>query len=275
MEIIYSKEMTEYFSIMHTRLYLIILLLRFSTCTAQSVATTGELSDDRLKFVDSYGNLKNSNGVETTGELNILQPCTQLRVDHKKANGIAPVDKTVLYQLVMTNITGTNKCWFQQNLGASRQATAAKDTSEAAAGWYWQFGRKNGFEYKNRRNPSTSWPTPVANDNSWPRTTDPCKQELGNGWRLPTYNEWRTIAQSKSTLNSVFASDLKLHAAGMLDPTTGTLINRTPTANSAHYWGTDSYNNNGRAYVIGTGGSGAQASTNNKNAGFTVRCIRD
>ena len=265
----------ESFLTMPIKLKIFLLLSSFSTCLAQSVSTRGELSDNRLLYVDSFGNLTSANGIETTGELNIVQPCTQLRIDHKKSKGIAPVDKTVLYQLVMTNITGTNKCWTQQNLGASRQPTSAKDTSEAAAGWYWQFGRKVAFEYKSSRNPSTTWPTPVANDLPWARTVDPCKQELGVGWRLPTYDEWRAIAQAKGTLTTIFASDLKLHAAGMLDPTTGTLINRSPTANSTHYWGSISYNNNGRAYVIGTGGSGAQASTNNKNAGFTIRCIRD
>lgn len=266
--------MIESYLTMHTKLNIVLILFSFFPGFAQSVYKTGELGDTRANYVDTYGG-KTLNGIETTGELNKLLPCTQIIVYHKKANGIAPVDKTVIYQLVLSTITGTSKCWLQQNLGASRQATSAKDTSEAAAGWYWQFGRKNGFEYKSARNPSTTWPTPATNDLAWSRTTDPCKQELGNGWRLPTYDEWRSVAQAKGTLTSVFASDLKLHAAGMLTPLAGTLINRFPTVNSTHYWGSNSYNNNGRAYVIPTNGSGAQASTNDKNAGFTVRCIQD
>ena len=259
---------------MHTKLHICLFLFSISTGFAQSAYKTGELGDTRANYVDTYGG-RTLNGVETTGEINKLLPCTQIIVNHKKANGIAPVDKTVIYQLVMTNITGTNKCWFQQNLGASRQAYSAKDTSEAAAGWYWQFGRKLGYEYKSSRNPNTTWDTSVPDDKNWSRLVDPCKQELGNGWRLPNYNEWRAVAQSKGNLTNVFASDLKLHAAGMLDPSTGTIINRSTNANSTHYWGSDSYNFNGRAYVIFTGGSGAQASTNNKNAGFTIRCIQD
>jgi uncharacterized protein (TIGR02145 family) len=260
---------------MHTKLQIFLFLFSISTGFAQSAYKTGELGDSRRNYVDTYGGTT-LNGVETTGELNKNLPCTQIIVYHKKANGIAPVDKTVIYQLVMTNITGTDKCWLQQNLGASRQPTSAKDTSEAAAGWYWQFGRKLGYEYKSSRNPNTTWPTPVANSDPWSRLVDPCKKELGNGWRVPTYNEWRTIVLAKSSLTSIFASDLKLHAAGLLDPNTGTLINRSPTASSTNYWSSDSYvNNNGRAYTIGTNGSGGQVSTNDKDAGMPIRCIKD
>jgi hypothetical protein len=62
------------------------------------------------------------------------------------AGSVAPVSKIVTYGTV-TNIPGeTAKCWITQNLGASQQATAVNDATEASAGWYWQFNRKQGYK---------------------------------------------------------------------------------------------------------------------------------
>ena len=64
------------------------------------------------------------------------------------AGTVAPVTKTVTYGTVLTDIGGTgSKCWITQNLGADQQATSATDATEASAGWYWQFGRKQGFKH--------------------------------------------------------------------------------------------------------------------------------
>ncbi len=63
------------------------------------------------------------------------------------AGAVAPVTKTVTYGTV-TNIPGeTSKCWITSNLGADHQASAVSDATEASAGWYWQFNRKQGYKH--------------------------------------------------------------------------------------------------------------------------------
>jgi hypothetical protein len=110
---------------------------------------------------------------------------------HLASGGVAPVDKTVTYGTV-TNIPGeTTKCWITKNLGASQQATIVSDASEASAGWYWQFNRKQGYQYTTSRTPGIAWD--LTNDNlsaTWEAAKDPCTLELGTGWRIPTKTEW-------------------------------------------------------------------------------------
>jgi len=69
-----------------------------------------------------------------------------ITINHLVSGGVAPVDKTVTYGTV-TNIPGeTSKCWITSNLGADHQATAVDDATEASAGWYWEFNRKQGYK---------------------------------------------------------------------------------------------------------------------------------
>ncbi len=71
---------------------------------------------------------------------------SSLTINHV-AGVVAPVTKTVTYGTV-TNIPGeTSKCWITSNLGADHQATAINDATEASAGWYWQFNRKQGYKH--------------------------------------------------------------------------------------------------------------------------------
>ena len=83
-----------------------------------------------------------------------------LTINHLVSGGVAPVDKTVTYGTV-TNIPGeTSKCWITSNLGADHQATAVNDATEASAGWYWQFNRKQGYKHDGTtRTPNTTWIT--------------------------------------------------------------------------------------------------------------------
>ena len=69
---------------------------------------------------------------------------------------VAPVTKTTTYGTV-TNIPGElTKCWITSNLGSDQQATAVNDATEASAGWYWQFNRKQGYKHDgSTRTPNT------------------------------------------------------------------------------------------------------------------------
>jgi uncharacterized protein (TIGR02145 family) len=138
------------------------------------------------------------------------------------AGNIAPISTTLHIPTVLTNYTGTNECWITQNLGATSDAASLTDASDAAAGWYWLFGQKQGY-YVNgstltpsistfEANINVSDPTGVTNWNA----NDPCKLLLGSGWRMPTNTEWVNVVANTgwTTAAQGFSSDLKLYLAG-------------------------------------------------------------
>lgn len=161
-----------------------------------------------------------------------------IRVDHIISAGVAPVNKTVEYGTV-TGIPGeVAKCWITGNLGADHQATAKNDATEASAGWYWQFNRKQGFKHNGTtRTPNTTWITSINENLDWQATNDPCSIELGDGWRLPTFSEWTNVDGASggnwTNWDGPWASGLKLHAAGYLSSGNGSLVSRGAVG---QYW---------------------------------------
>jgi uncharacterized protein (TIGR02145 family) len=257
---------------MHIRLFILLVL---TTCNAfgQAVTIQGKITNSRSEFVNQAGKRFTLDGVLPSGKLDALPPCTNLRISHVTGSGrVAPVSKTITYELAYSSITGTNKCWLLQNLGSSNPPTSATDNTENSAGWYWQFGSKIGYSYITSRTPST-WPNRTLTNTDWAATQDPCTIELGTGWRLPTYQEWRTIALNYRYEADIFASEINLHNAGWLRQSDGVIQERGSTA---HYWSQESDTNvNARGFVIPTPGGVSTSSTNDKDAGFSVRCIRD
>ncbi|MEI7897871.1 MAG: hypothetical protein WCJ26_12605, partial [bacterium] len=185
---------------------------------------------------------------------------------------VAPVNKTVTYGTV-TNIPGElTKCWITSNLGADHQATAVDDATEASAGWYWQFNRKQGYKHDGlTRTPNTSWITSINETGGWSVANDPCDSELGSGWRVPTYTEWTNIATGWSDWNGPWNSVLKLHAAGYLLDSNGSLINRGSIGN---YWSIGVANNS-MAYYLNFGSGGSSLTYGPKSFGLSLRCIKD
>jgi len=202
-----------------------------------------------------------------------------ITVTHTAAGGVAPVDKTVTYGTVLTNLAGptatTYRRWITQNLGATNQATSADDATEPSAGWYWQFNRKQGFKHDGTtRTPSTWDATTDDSSATWESAKDPCTLLLGSGWRLPTYTEYLNAdaaPQSWANYNDTYASVLKLHAAGALDDSTGALYGR---GSNGYYWSsTQDSSTNG--YNLTFYSSNSHMSSNNKAYGFGVRCLKD
>ena len=148
---------------------------------------------------------------------------------HHVAGAVAPVTKTTSYQLV-TNVPGLpSKCWIASNLGATYQAAYVGDPTEEAAGWYWQFNRKQGYKHDgSARTPNSAWISDINENSDWTAAEDPCTIELGAIWRLPTYTEWYNVSQAGGWTNwsGPFSSLLKLHAAGLLYYTNGSLSSR-------------------------------------------------
>lgn len=196
-----------------------------------------------------------------------------LTVTHT-AGSVAPETKTVTYGTVLTDLTGSDKCWITQNLGADHQATSATDNTEASAGWYWQFNRKQGYKHDGTtRTPNTTWISSIDETSDWTAGNDPCTILLGTGWRIPTYSEWNNADANGGWDNysDTYSSVLKLHAAGYLSYSGGSLSYRGSNGN---YWSSTQYSStNGWYLYFGSGSSNIY--NYDKAYGFSVRCLRD
>jgi hypothetical protein len=206
---------------------------------------------------------------------NICTPCGDtVTVTHLASGGTAPVDKTVVYGTA-NNIAGEPaKCWITKNLGATRQADSVSDAADAAAGWYFQFNSKEGYEYNGTRIPASPWTNNISETSDWLTSNDPCSIELGNSWRLPSYTEFYNIMTAGNWYgdwNLPYLSALKLHAAGSLDKNSGLLHLRGV---GGVYWSSNE-NDNSMAWTMGFFNMGSGMSTGYKAEASSVRCIRD
>ncbi|MCK5711582.1 MAG: hypothetical protein KAI25_02590, partial [Hyphomicrobiaceae bacterium] len=192
-----------------------------------------------------------------------------LVVDHTQGN-VAPATATITYGTVLTDLSGSDKCWITQNLGASQQATSATDATDASAGWYWQFNRKQGYAV----GPTPAWTiTAIDEDSDWTAVEDPCTIELGAGWRLPTNTEWLNADSNGAWGNhdDTYNSVLKLHAAGYLVASNGALNDR----GSGGYEWVSTQDNSASGYWLSFYSDSCEGYYGIKALGFSVRCLRD
>jgi hypothetical protein len=189
------------------------------------------------------------------------------------AGSIAPVTKTVTYGTV-TGIPGeSSKCWITRNLGASQQATAVSDITEASAGWYWQFNRKQGYKHDGTTL-TPSWTiTSIDEDMDWQAANDPCALELGAGWRIPAYTEWENVDNTGgwTDWNGPWNSGLKMHAAGFLYVSNGALNSR---GSYGYYWSSTQFGNFNGGYLSLTS-YWCYVYDGSKAYGFSLRCLRE
>ena len=202
-----------------------------------------------------------------------------ITVSHLASGGVAPVDKTVTYGVVTTAITGTYKCWITQNLGADHQAVSSADATEASAGWYWQFNRKQGYKHDgSSRTPNSAWVYPLSESSTWLPENDPCTIELGAGWRIPTYEEWVNAFFPPTgwpTPLDTYSSPLKMHKAGYLSWGAANLSYR---GTRVRYWGNfnASYGPYYEwAYSFYIDEWGVHGALHERSHGYPVRCIKD
>jgi len=221
----------------------------------------------------------NGCGISTPGSLTqttLSFTCSDpVTINHLVSGSVAPVDKTVTYGTV-TNIPGeTSKCWITSNLGANHQATAKDDATEASAGWYWQFNRKQGYQYTTSRIPNTTWITSITENLDWQTANDPCTLEFGNGWRIPTSTEWINVNTSGGWTNwdGPWGSGLKLHAAGGLNYSTGSLVTGTRGV-QGYYWSI-TQNSTAEGKRLAFFNTSSSVTYSNKAYGFSLRCIRN
>jgi len=197
--------------------------------------------------------------------------CDILTVNHVTENGVAPVSAIIAYNVV-TDVPGEpDKCWITSNLGATHEAASSHDLT--AAGWYFQFGLKQGYDYSTTgRIPATTWNYSVKTNSNWLPSNDPCTVELGTGWHVPTLHEWSNVDAGWYSLDYAYNSPLKLSASGYLYYRTGALM----YANKyAMFWSNEQvsvYQNYAYNYM-------AWAATSNtsmfsKSMGMSVRCVK-
>lgn len=193
---------------------------------------------------------------------------------HHFAGPVSAVDAVITYGVVETALTGSNKCWITRNLGATVGAASATDPSDAAAGWYWQFNRKQGYASSTvNRTPDIFWVNTIVESGDWLLANDPCRLLLGGTWRLPSSTDWTNADANGAWANSTdtYSSVLKLHAAGYLMRSTGDLI-----TSDGCYWSSTTFSTN-RSYLLWVLTIGSMMNTGNgdKANGYSVRCLRD
>jgi len=195
-------------------------------------------------------------------------------VNHLVSGGVAPVNKTVEYGTVNGIPGEPAKCWITSNLGADRQALSVNDATEASAGWYWQFNLKQGYKHDGTiHTPGTTWITFIDEYSDWMNVNDPCMAELGNGWRVPTFTEWENVDVSGSWTdwNGPWNSELKLHAAGRLLNSSGSLHARGEVGN---YWSSVEYFST-LGWSMWFYFADSKTYPFSKTMGFSLRCIKD
>ncbi|MBN4062328.1 hypothetical protein JYU20_03935 [Bacteroidales bacterium AH-315-I05] len=184
---------------------------------------------------------------------------------------VAPETKSVNYGTVSSTLGGTGaKCWITQNLGADNQGASATDATDAAAGWYWQFNRKQGYMV----GPTPAWTiTSISETSDWIAADDPCTIELGTDWRIPTYTEWLNADATGGWGNytDTYNSVLKLHAGGYLVGGSGSLSGR---GSFGTFWSSMQNNATLGRYLNCTGGSSNMPNID-KAYGHSLRCLKD
>ncbi len=227
-------------------------------------------------FVRAYA--VNSEGTSYGEEVSFITACEDITVSHS-AGDVAPESTTVTYRTIKSSMSGEPRCWIIQNLGAERPASSPADDSPEAAGWYWQFNNKRGYLVTGALpEPGSEWIIGIEEDRNWLSTEDPCALLLGHGWRLPTGEEWETVHREDGWNSSVhaFESELRVHAAGLLDPDDGTLIGRGVYG---AYWTGSQYSDSYGKYLYFYGGSSTMFhyafSRYTKSTGMTLRCVSE
>lgn len=226
---------------------------------------------------DPYHTLKK--GVTLKGGVTLSVPVawscgSDLEKAHT-AGDVAPVTKTVTYGTVTSSLSGASKCWITQNLGADQQASVVDDSTEASAGWYWQFNLKQGYKHDGSTLTPSWTVTSIDQDSDWTSANDPCTILLGTGWRLPTSAEWATAYSGwGSNMYAAFASVLVIHNAGCLDYSDGDLDS---SGQIFVYWSSTQSDVNtafGQClFYVEEFQSGVYQI--NKATGASVRCLKD
>jgi hypothetical protein len=233
------------------------------------------ISDEHLFVYTATGNAWERVANDATTITPSTCGSSSITISHV-AGAVAPVSKTVTYGLVSGIPGEPSKCWITSNLGADHQATLYYDNTEASAGWYWQFNRKQGYKHTGTiRTPNTTWITSINENLEWQSANDPCTIELGAGWRIPTETEWENVAIGGGWTDCLgpWNSGVKIHEAGHLNSSDGSLSFR---GEMGDYWSsTQQYEIMTTGWHLRFWGESCYTVGDYKAYGFTVRCLRE
>jgi hypothetical protein len=227
------------------------------------------------RYVWAYNSCGYSAANQLTASTTGVWQCGNSFYVYHSVDLVAPVAKLVNYgTTIFESQNEPAKCWITSNLGSDHQATAVNDNTEASAGWYWQFNRKQGYKHDGTtRTPNSTWIYPINENSGWTLAEDPCTIELESNWRIPTYTEWHNlwITGGWSDWNGPWNSVLKLHAAGVFE------FNGDFGARGTYgYYWSSSAESNLQAYYFVLAAVGCYSeSYYEKAAGMTVRCLKD
>ncbi|MCX6269056.1 MAG: hypothetical protein NTW16_17170 [Bacteroidetes bacterium] len=200
--------------------------------------------------------------------------CGNPLIANHVSGDVAPATKSVTYGTV-TGIPGeSSKCWITSNLGADHQADSVNEETDAVAGWYWQFNRKQGYLIDGSTI-SPAWTINSINENmDWEAANEPCAIELGGDWRIPVHSEWDNVSSTGGWTDwtGSWTSDLKLHAAGYIYSLDGSLYGR---GFSGNYWSSTQYNIDDSGWDLVFNSFQNLVFNADKAYGFSLRCIRE
>ena len=193
------------------------------------------------------------------------------------AGNISPVTTTIIYGTVLSSLSGSSKCWITQNIGASQQATLVTDNTDASAGWYWQFNRKQGYTGRTiipypYYETIPIWPNGVVIDEAsdWNSDNDPCFLLFGSGWSIPNTNDYTVVMNGWNEYSHGFDSVLKLHAGGNIHWNGGVLSQRGV---GSYYW-SSKQSSSTYGYMFACTSSSCAWSGQFKRNAFPLRCIK-
>jgi hypothetical protein len=231
-------------------------------------------------FVWAYNTCGNSASLALTQTTSSCgpPPCiwnngNSFTVSHTARVNGAPLTRAVNYGQTQTSLTGESHCWITQNLGATRQATAPLDTTDAAAGWYWEFGSIQGYDWGTHLVPAWVDIGPFGATADWALANDPCNLLLGSGWRMPTYTEWNNAITigNWNNYNDTYSSVLKIHIAGLIY-TNGDLYGGR--SHIGVYWSSTFYGG-GNGWNMNLSSTVCKMYGNTLDIGRSLRCLRN
>jgi hypothetical protein len=196
---------------------------------------------------------------------------------------------------------GDDEIWLQQNIGSGRVATGQTDS--LSYGDVFQWGRwADGHQKRNAavtttapspNNPSglnggsvnfigsttpwwdngtltDTWTAPTPSAATATNGCDPCRA-LGNGWRLPTQQEWQNVISGESitTPANAYSSNLKLTTGGNRNSSGGYDF----VGVRGYYWSSTTSSVGGKnlyysSFIINPSAGGL------REQGMSVRCIK-
>lgn len=264
------------------KLFLLLLLCAFFfiytyDASAQGLTKYGEITTSSTNFVDKNGKLVTNPTITLNGK-KVWNCGDPLTINHVSGDGVAAETKSIDYGTVLTSLSGSSQCWITQNLGATNQATSVTDNTEASAGWYWQFNRKQGYKHDGTTLSPASPVWPSSGDGSavnWQPANDPCTLSLGAGWRIPSDGEFSLVSANGNwtNYNQAFSSVLKIHAAGEVNSSkalNGRGVNGCYSVSQQY-----TTNTSWEYYMTFSASIAQRTMQMSKAGGYSVRCLKD